>query len=188
MYLGGNMKKENFSRNSELDDFCKEQSNNSVSKLVLYRPYRNFLWIAFFMFLLFVMLLILNFFIHDIALLLMRSFHFLLALYAYNEYSKIIAFSQTEIQVLGHAVLKRCLWTDFQYSYLGRSFKGFPYLILSAEPLEEKRIRSLCNKSCLSFTFTICCDDFLVIPIDEHFKVEVRKIIDVHVENFKDYT
>ena len=65
-----------------------------------------------------------------------------------NEYSQVIAFSDSEIQVLGSNFYDKYSWTDFSHAYYYINPRGHLFIVLSSEELIMKQIKSIANRIC----------------------------------------
>ena len=147
-----------------------------MSEILLYRPYKSQKWIGLFLLIIsilsFVFATLLKWFVFVVIALWLLG----CALVIYRDYSKVIAFGESEIQVLIHNQEKIYLWSNFQDAYLGVNFKGFNHLVLSSKKLNEKDVWHICNKCSISNDF-FGDDETLVFYLDRNKKNEIIKLV-----------
>ena len=96
-----------------------------MQETALYRPYKFYKWIALFLLIfesLFMFLMILAYHFSPnlygvFYLMLVFAFFIATATYFYIEYSRVILFGQSEIQIFENKVRKKYLWTIFSNAY-----------------------------------------------------------------------
>lgn len=158
-----------------------------MEEILLYRPYKDNKWLVCFPFSIGFLLILCGTLLCVFWINLLSIPMFLIALLLYIDYSVVIALGQNKIQIFESKVKKEYKWLNFSYAYYGRNFKGFRYLILSNEAMNEGRVFNICNKCSISLR-NIWNDNFLVIPIDPKSNTKLDQIVKTKVPNIQHFS
>ncbi len=103
--------------------------------------------------------------------------------YLYDTCLVAVLFDERGFQVFeGHCGNYRYFsWEGLPYVYDTRSFKGYPFLVLSSRKLNSKETKCLANRG--ANLSRLCIDDVVVIPMDNLENVaQIKELIDKSVQ------
>lgn len=148
-----------------------------MSEIILYSPYRYERWTSFALFAMGVYAIILNIVYPKLVFSILSIAIFATSLILSMTHSVTIAFGQDEIKVSDYKSDKKYLWADFNNAYYSVNFKGFRYLTLSSESLNEKQVRKLCNKCSVSIRGIFYGNDTLTFYVHCKSKKEIDNLL-----------
>lgn len=102
----------------------------------------------------------------------------------YNDYSKVIAFGQNEVQVFEKSLVKKYLWSDFSDAYCSLNGWGHLYIILSNCELSSDEVWSVRRKADKTRR-KMCLENSLAIYIGNAFNKTEKDLTMIKEELLK---